>query len=852
MTDLHSTAIELHQQGIHPLPVRADGTKRPAISGWPEATPTREDIDHWFATVEGPGRPRHQALGILTGARSGNIELLEIEGEYADQVGELAPTATDSGLCELWARVSTGWLQRSPSGGLHWIYRVDGDPVPGNTKLAQDEAHYVNGRRTYPTIAETRGTGGYFVAAPTGGTAHQSGRPWELVAGGPATMATITTEEREALHALFGTLDRREAQQAAEQPGELTGTLAAAEQQSGPGPAAGGGTSPGDDYEQRTTWAEILEPAGWTHVFTRGNTKYWRRPGKSIGFSATTGHAQDRDRLWVFTTSTELPAEEPTTKFGAYALLHHGGDHSAAATQLRKDGYGEQPTAPALQPDPQQQAAATGTDGPLPFPATDNSDAPEQDAGKHLQLVPDDGLDMTDDSNARALVAEYGELLRYQVDFGRWYTWAGYMWAEQPQHGGEARELAKRLARRLPDTGAEPAKLLKHKRYSLSDRGLNALLNTARTDPAISVTTDELDAYPWELNTPTGIVDLHTGELHPTDPAKLHTRSTVCAPDPDADQGPWLQFLAQTFPDPDVREYVQRLTGYSAIGEVREHILPFAHGGGGNGKGVFLETVKYVLGSYAGKAPANFLMNTGQNEHTTSVADLAGRRFVITSEVNQRDRFDEQKVKELTGGDTVTARRMRQDFFEFHPTHHLWLMGNDKPAVESGGDAFWRRLRLIPFTHKLPEEEQDEDLPKRLRNEHAPAILQWVIEGAVRYAAQGLRDEPESIREETEKYAASSDTVGQFLADECYTGPAYEDYSTRVIDVRAAYERWCHQNGETALGGRRLTTHLARHGIKTGRDAPRAAGGARCYGGLLLRHPTGFEEDHTLDRFKDN
>lgn len=844
-TDLHSTALELQQHSIQPLPVRADGTKRPAISGWPDAAPTSEDLHHWFDPHSG----LHRALGVLTGRRSGNIELLEIEGEYAHHAAELASTAADSGLGELWARISTGWLQRSPTGGLHWIYRLQGADVPGNTKLAQDVTTAADGTARYPTIAETRGTGGYFVAAPTGGTAHETGQPWQTLAGGPATTPTVTAEEREALHALFGTLDRREAAQAAQQPAALTGLLAQAEQQDGAGVdqrRPGEGVTPGDDYEQKTDWSQILEPAGWAYVFTRGQTRYWRRPGKSLGFSATTGHADDRDRLWVFTTSTELPAEEPITKFGAYAQIHHGGDHSAAAAQLRKDGYGEQPTAPALQPE--QPTAGTGTDGPLPFPQTDHSDAPERQPD--LQLVPDDGLDMTDDSNARALIAEYGQQLRYHVDRSRWLTWAGQCWEEQPNHGGAAKELAKRLARRLPDHGDEPAKLLRHKRYSLSERGLNAMLATSRTDPAVSVSTDDLDAHPWELNTPAGIIDLHTGELQPSDPARLHTRSTSCAPDPDADQGPWQEFLAQTFPDPDVRAYVQLLAGYSAVGEVREHILPFAHGEGGNGKGVFLETLKHVLGSYAGKAPANFLMHTPSAEHTTSMADLAGRRLVITSEVNQRDRFDEQKVKELTGGDTVTARHMYQDFFEFEPTHHLWLMGNDKPAVEAGGEAFWRRLRLIPFTHTVPEDERDEELPKRLRTDYAPAILAWVVEGARRYATEGLGVEPATIREETEQYAASTDTVGQFLAEECYTGDAYTDQVTRVTDVRAAYERWCHQNGEHALGARRLATHLARHGIQVGRDAPKTSGGARCYGGLLLRSPEGADGP-TLDRFKD-
>ena len=842
-TDPYITAVEAHRAGIRVIPIRSDGTKAPALRAWQDHQTTDDDLDNWFLHRGEHGR-RYTAIGVVTGPASGNLEMIEIEGPHAHRAEEVAELARDSGLEELWLRVSNGWLEQSPSGGWHWFYQVEGDPIPGNTKIARTADR--------KAIAETRGTGGQVVIAPTPGTAHETGQPWQRILGGPATVPTITGDEREAIHALFATLDKRGTPETNTAGRELTGTLAAAEANT-PDSNPGDGSTPGDHYEKKTTWAQILEPAGWTHVFTRGRTHYWRRPDKNIGFSATTGHAEDRDRLWVFTTSTEFPTEEPITKFGAYAILHHNGDHTTAARALRKDGYGE-PARPAHTPPaaPAGSApAATGTDNKLVHLADHQRDQQTDTESKPALEPIGYGLELTDDSNATALLATHGQEIRYDTDRNKWLAWNGHHWQVQPKHGGKARELSKDTARRLPETvkGEEPSKVLRHKRYSLSDRGLNAMLNTARTDPTISVATDDLDQHPWELNTPAGIIDLSTGNLNPSDPAKLHTRTTICAPDPDADQEPWQAFLAQTFPDPEVRDYIHRLAGYSAIGEVREHLLPFAHGGGGNGKGVFLETIKHALGSYAGKAPANFLMSTPHTDHPTSVADLAGRRLVITSEVNQRDRFDEQKVKELTGGDTVTARHMHQDFFEFHPTHHIWIMGNDKPAVESGGEAFWRRLRLIPFTHKIPEEDQDEDLPIRLRNDHAPAILQWIIDGAVRYATEGLHNEPEAVRQETEQYAASADTVGQFLAEECYTGPSYADQATRVTDLRAAYERWCTDNGEHALGGRRLSTHLARHGIKTGRDAPKGTGGVRLYGGVLLRQADGHQE--TLDRFKD-
>lgn len=825
---IYPAAVELHRHGITVIPIRADGSKVPAIKGWPEHATTEDELGDWFIRPMGATGPRFTALGIVTGPISGNLELAEIEGDYAELLPDLVKLADEAGARAVWDKVTAGWLEISPSGGYHWFYRVDGPDVAGNQKLAQDDPIYDDqGRKSVPTIAETRGARGYVVGAPTAGAAHATGKPWTRLRGGPATMAVLTPEERDQFTSLFRMLDQ-------------SPKTAAVEERPRPHRDPEDGLSPGDDYENKTSWTDILEPHGWSLAMVRGNTHYWTRPGKQFGISATTGNAEDRDRLYVFSSSTEFETEVPYTKFGAYTLLSHEGDHSKAAAALRKMGYGE-PGRPKVQPpapagiQARIDQAMTGTNHTVvPLVQPDAAKAPEPDPKPKLQAVPNYGLTMTDDSNAALLIDMHGEGLRYHVDNKRWLVWNGYVWETQSDIGGRARELAKDAARRLEEDGPDGRdKALRHKRYSLSDRGLSAMLNTARTDQAVMVHTNDLDRRPWELNTPGGIVNLRTGELSPSDPAKMHSRTTACTPSPTADQTPWLDFLKQTFPDPDVLDYVHRLAGYSTVGEVREHILPFAHGGGGNGKGVFLETIKAVLGTYAGKAPANFLMKTHHPDHPTAIADLSGRRFVISSEVNQSDKFDEQKVKELTGGDTVTARHMGKDFFEFTPTHHLWLMANDEPAVESGGKSFWRRLRLIPFTHEVAEEDQDEGLQARLRDEHAAAVLQWLVDGAVLYAKRGLKDEPEAVRAATERYQGKSDTVGQFL-DECtYYGPDYATQNTTVSALRAAYEKWCAETGNTPLGARRLAMQLAKHGIQAGKNAPRS-NGVRQYGGVLL------------------
>lgn len=337
------TALALHADGISVIPVAHDGTKRPR-GAWKEYQSTRatiEQLREWFA----PGSPT--GLGIVTGAVSGNLEMAEIEGAAAHRIPELAAAAARAGVQVLWEALNAGWVEYTPGGGIHWFYRVHGT-VPGNTKLATAADRTV--------LAETRGEGGYSVAAPSNGTVHPSGGKWQLLRGGPDTCPYLTMEEREDFHAILATLTEHRPE-----PVQPRTSQPAGEASTG---------SPGDDYERRTEWADILGPHGWTALHSHGQTQYWRRPGKTIGQSASTGHAGDRDRLYVFTSSTEFEQERPYTKFGAYALLNHGGDHAAAAAQLRRDGYGDPATAPAanrLQPfDTGFRKPESGTTPPSP------------------------------------------------------------------------------------------------------------------------------------------------------------------------------------------------------------------------------------------------------------------------------------------------------------------------------------------------------------------------------------------------------------------------------------------------------------------------------------------------------
>jgi putative DNA primase/helicase len=793
--DTPTAALAWHAASASVLRVAANGTKAP-LGGWKAAqstAATTEQLHAWFAGG-------HPGIGIVLGEVSGNLEMLEFEGRavaegVAREFGEICEA---SGLGELWDAIKRGYCESTPSGGYHLIYSVLGGPVLPNTKLARRPATAAEleakpGDKVKPLI-ETRGEGGFVVTAPSHGPVHETGRPWSLLAGGPGTIMEISAGERDALFAVARMLDQMPAP--VEAPAPAAAPVSAADAfllGSGQAPEEPGALSPGNDFEQRTPWADILKPHGWSLVFTRGQTSYWRRPGKDAGMiSATTGHAADRDRLYVFSTSTDFEPERPYNKFSAYGLLEHGGDYSAAARELRRQGYGSRPA-------PRHLAA-------VPTPAADGTAALKVDepapAAGHGPYT------RTDDGNALRLVDQHADQIRYCPQRG-WLTWDGHRWAWDDR--GHVAELARDIARSLPEGEGD----LQHKARSLSARGLESMVKVARTDPRIVAPVDTLDASPWQLNTPAGVVNLRTGTIGAPDPAALHTRTTTVAPDPEHPAPRWAQFLADTFgADPELITYVQRLFGLSLVGTVLEQVLPFAFGEGANGKSTLADTVMKLVGigdtGYAISAPSEMLLASSSSNHPTEIARLAGARLVVASELDDGQRFAEARIKMLTGRDIITGRFMRQDFFSFAPTHTLWLLGNHRPAVRTGGPAFWRRLRLVPFLNTVPEHLRDTGLEEYLVDREGPAILAWLIRGAADYAQHGLTT-PAAVQTATEEYQGEQDTVARFVADMCTLGtPGTLTMQTASAALRDAYDAWCQQEGEEPVSAKKFASTLQR------------------------------------------
>jgi len=317
-TDILLTALELANEGISVVPVATDGSKRPGVSTWKEYQERRATSDElmaWFQGAEG--------VGVICGKVSGNLEMLELEGRaVADKIHlDIKEMAKQAGLGTVWERLNNGYVEMTPSGGLHWLYRIKGE-VPGNTKLARRPGE--NGG--IDVLAETRGEGGFVVVAPTNGTCHPSGGAWKMLSGSPKSIPTLTVPERDQLHSLFATFDAIPKQENIQE--ELK--------------PKGEGLTPGDDYNAKVTWEQILEPLGWKKVYVnRQGVTAWRRPGKTEGISATTNHA-GTDKFYVFTSSTIFDPERSYTKFAVFAIVEHNSDFTKAARALREQGYGDQ------------------------------------------------------------------------------------------------------------------------------------------------------------------------------------------------------------------------------------------------------------------------------------------------------------------------------------------------------------------------------------------------------------------------------------------------------------------------------------------------------------------------------
>jgi len=413
---------------------------------------------------------------------------------------------------------------------------------------------------------------------------------------------------------------------------------------------------------------------------------------------------------------------------------------------------------------------------------------------------------LTDTGNA-ALFSEMhsGEAL-YCHPWKSWLIWDGSRWAVD--RSKQVIKFAKRSVQKIYALGGEVkdadkrAAVMKWGWQSESERKLLAMV--ALSQPELPVDTSMLDASPYLLNCINGTLHLQSGILMAHKQEDLITKRGPVRYDEKASAPRWVDFIHEIMDgDEDLVDFLQVASGYSLTGLVTEQCLFFCYGTGANGKSTFLNTMLAVLGEYATQTDPNMLMMTHDSTHPTGIADLKGMRFAASVEVEEGKRMAEVLVKQLTGGDTITARRMHQDFFSFHPTHKIWLAANHKPPIRGTDVGIWRRIRTIPFTKTFSPADQDKNLQNTLMLE-LPGILNWLVDGCRRWFEHGLVA-PEAVQQATEAYKGEMDTLQNFISQCCVVGPGVRVPAKQLYKV---YSDWCESNGEFVLSHKMFSVRI--------------------------------------------
>lgn len=445
-----------------------------------------------------------------------------------------------------------------------------------------------------------------------------------------------------------------------------------------------------------------------------------------------------------------------------------------------------------------------------------------------------------DTGNADRFIDRYGNLYKYSYIANKFYIYDGMKWKVDDK--GSIRKLIDEMIESIKDekiihgddVTEEEAREFFQKYYKKT-RGTQAKKNIMNElmhrRPA---TPDEFDKDDMLLNVANGYIDLTSRELYKHDINKMFSQITNTDYTEKMQPAVWLDFLNDIFAgDKAVIRYIQKALGYSLTGSTREQIMFILFGKGRNGKSIFVEVISEILGDYSNNMQAKSLMVKKNDNINTDIARLSKARFVTSSEPNEGFRFDEGLIKQLTGGDKVTARFLYAEEFEYTPKFKIWVSTNHKPIIRGTDDGIWRRLVLIPFDVQIPEEKVDKDLKYKLLRE-APAILNWMAEGAYMWMQEGLAM-PEKLKEAVQKYRNEMDTLGQFIEDCCKVD---KNSSEKVSNLHQAYKTWSNDNltSTKVLGMKSFSQKMEERFVKESRRD------ANYFIGIEIDNKKSFEE----------
>jgi putative DNA primase/helicase len=440
-------------------------------------------------------------------------------------------------------------------------------------------------------------------------------------------------------------------------------------------------------------------------------------------------------------------------------------------------------------------------------------------------------IQLTDSTTAARLIREHGRDIRYNTAWKKWLVWNGTHW-EVDEGNAAIQEKTLESVRNIYDDLSktndyrERIEIEKYAMISESVRRREATVRAAQYVKSLNIKSDDLDSNPWLLNVRNGTINMLTGEFTEHRQEDMITKIANVDFDPKAECPQWKQFIREIMDyKGDVINFLQTASGWAVTGDNSEQTMFILFGSGANGKTTFLNTILSILGDYGTSTPTETFMRKSGDQITNDIARLRGTRFVTTTEAEQGRRLSEPLIKKITGNDEMTARFLYGEYFNFKPTCKIWMATNHKPVIKGTDYGIWRRIKLIPFTTRIPEEKQDRRLEEKLKAE-ASGILNWLLEGTARWQREGLVA-PDAILNATDEYRGEMDVIGNFLKERCV---AKEESNIKIMELYKAYSDWCDDNNEHAVSERFFTLRLKEMGYEQSRSAD-----ARYWSGLALQ-----------------
>ena len=429
-------------------------------------------------------------------------------------------------------------------------------------------------------------------------------------------------------------------------------------------------------------------------------------------------------------------------------------------------------------------------------------------------------VQFTDSTNAARLLTEQGKDIRYNSAWKKWVVWNGKYW-ETDESGAMVHEKGLEMVRNIYDEMAKTSDLRerieieKFGKLSESTRRRESFVKAAQYIKELNVSPEHFDGNPWLLNVKNGTLDILSREFREHRQNEMITKIANVDYTPHADCPLWKQFIREIMDfNAELIEFLHTAVGWALTGNTQEQTMFILYGSGANGKSTFLNTIMRLLGDYAIATPTETFMKKSADQNTNDIARLRGTRFVTTTESEQGRRLSEPLIKKITGNDQITARFLYGEYFNFTPTFKIFMATNHKPVIKGTDHGIWRRIKLIPFTTRIPEEKQDKGLEEKLKNETS-GILNWLFEGTALWLKKGLKP-PDVVLNATNEYRGEMDVMGNFLKEKCIQK---KEISIRIRELYKAYADWCDDNNEHAVNERFFTMRLKEMGFEQSRTA---------------------------------